>query len=401
MRGAEDRNTGRRPLNRPVPAGPSALRTLQVGLEWFPERPGGLNRVFYDLARHLPEVGVEFTGLVTGSDDVGRDSRGRVVPVCPTAAPLLRRWWQFRNHAAARLKEDYSLVAGHFALNTFPLLGVLDGRPLVIHFHGPWASEAAREGAGRLGTGMRRALERAVYRRGALSITLSRAFARVLESGYGVPAELIRVVPGGVDLSPFADLPGSDAARSALGWPGDRPIVLAVRRLVRRMGLEDLIAAADLVRRSQRDVLLLIAGSGALRGDLEALIAGRGLGDHVRLLGRLPDTQLPLAYRAADLTVVPTVALEGFGLIVVESLAAGTPALVTPVGGLPEVVAGLSPGLVIEATGPAPLADALLRALRGELELPRAEACRQYAAAHYDCRRAAARVAEVYRQVVG
>jgi glycosyltransferase involved in cell wall biosynthesis len=377
------------------------LRTLQVGLEWFPERPGGLNRVFYDLARHLPEVGVEFTGLVTGSEAVGRDSRGAVVPVCPTAAPLLRRWWQFRRHAARRLKEGCSLVAGHFALNTFPLLGVLDGYPLVIHFHGPWASEAAREGAGRLGTGMRRAMERAVYRRGALGITLSQAFARVLETGYGVPADRIRVVPGGVDLSPFAGLPGRDAARSALGWPGDRPIVLAVRRLVRRMGLEDLIAAADLVRRSQPDVLLLIAGGGALRGDLEGMIAGRGLGNHVRLLGRLPDTELALAYRAADLTVVPTVALEGFGLIVVESLAAGTPVLVTPVGGLPEVVAGLSPGLVIEATGPAPLADALLRALRGELELPGADACREYAAAHYDCRRAAARVAEVYREALG
>lgn len=401
MRGAEQRHTGRRPLNRPVPAMPTSLRTLQVGLEWFPERPGGLNRVFYDLARHLPEVGVEFTGLVTGSEDVGRDSWGKVVPVCPTAAPLLRRWWQFRKHAARRLKEGYSLVAGHFALNTFPLLGLLDSRPLVIHFHGPWASEAAREGAGRLGTGMRRAMERAVYRRGALSITLSRAFARVLESGYGVPAERIRVVPGGVDLSPFADLPGRDGARSALGWPGDRPIVLAVRRLVRRMGLEDLIAAADLVRRSQPDVLLLIAGSGALRGDLEVLIADRGLGDHVRLLGRLPDTQLPLAYRAADLTVVPTVALEGFGLIVVESLAAGTPVLVTPVGGLPEVVAGLSPNLVVEATGPAPLADALLRALRGELELPGADACRAYAAAHHDCRGAAAGVAKVYREALG
>ena len=72
--------------------------------------------------------------------------------------------------------------------------------------------------------------------------------------------------------------------------------------------------------------------------------------------------QLPLAYRAADLTVVPTVALEGFGLIAVESLAAGTPVLVTPVGGLPEVVAALSPALVLAATGSAPLADAVIRA---------------------------------------
>jgi glycosyltransferase involved in cell wall biosynthesis len=370
-------------------------------LEWFPERPGGLNRVFYDLAHSLPEIGVEFTGLVTGSDEVVHGSQGRVVSVCPTAAPLLRRWWEFRRHAARRLKERCSLVAAHFALNAFPLLGLLDRFPLVIHFHGPWALEAEREGAGRLGAGVRRAMERTVYQRGVLSITLSQAFARVLESGYGISAERIRVVPGGVDLAPFADLPSREDARNVLGWPGDRPVVLAVRRLVRRMGLEDLIAAADLVRRSRRDLLLLIAGSGPLHEDLKAQIHARGLEGQVRLLGRLAEDRLPLAYRAADLTVVPTIALEGFGLIAVESLAAGTPVLVTPVGGLPEVVAGLSPALVVEATGPSALADALLRALRGDLGLPGAEACREYARAHYDRRRAAARVAEVYREAVG
>jgi glycosyltransferase involved in cell wall biosynthesis len=354
--------------------------------------------VFYDLARRLPEVGVEFTGLVTGSREVAQGSDGRVVPVCPTAAPLILRWWRFRGHAARRLKEGYALVAAHFALNTFPLLDLLDGCPLVIHFHGPWALEAEREGGGRLGANVRRAMERTVYRRGVLSITLSRAFARVLESGYGIPGERIRVVPGGVELAPFAELPSSGDARALLGWPEDRPVVLAVRRLVRRMGLEDLVEAADVVRRSRRDVLLLLAGSGPLHGKLEAQIRARGLDGHVRLLGRLRDDQLPLAYRAADLTVVPTVALEGFGLIAVESLAAGTPVLVTPVGGLPEVVAGLAPELVVEATGASALADALLRALRGDLRLPGSDACREYARAHYDSRQVALRVAEVYRE---
>lgn len=377
------------------------LKTLQVGLEWFPERPGGLNRVFYDLTRHLPESGVDVTALVTGSKEISRWSGGRVVPVCPTAAPLLVRCWQFRRHAARYLTHSYSLVAEHFALNAFPLLGLLRHRPLVAHFHGPWALEAEREGAGWLGARARRAIERKVYQRASLSITLSRAFARVLEQGYGIPAERIRIVAGGVDLAPFADLPSRADARAALGWPNDRPVVLAVRRLVRRMGLEDLIAAADVVRRHQADLLLLLAGSGPLKEELAARIQALGLERHVRLLGRLPDDRLPLAYRAADLTVVPTIALEGFGLIAVESLAAGVPVLVTPVGGLPEVVADLSPSLVLEATGAGALADGLRRALRGDLDLPGAEACRAYARAHFDCRTAAARTAEVYREAVG
>ncbi len=379
----------------------SSLRTLQIGLEWFPERPGGLNRVFHDLACHLPQVGVGFTGLVTGSAEVALSSGGRVEPVCPTAAPLPVRLWQFRRHAARRLLEQYSLVGAHFALNTLPVLGLLGRIPLVIHFHGPWALEASLEGTGQLGAGVRRAIERTVYRRGRLCITLSQAFAGVLEREYGVHRDHIRVVPGGVNLTPFGDLPARGDARETLGWPRDRPVVLAVRRLVRRMGLEDLIAAADLIRQSRDDVLLLIAGGGALHGELEARIRARDLARHVRLLGRLSDAQLPLAYRAADMTVVPTVALEGFGLIAVESLAAGTPVLVTPVGGLPEVVAALSPALVLEGTGSAPLADGVLRALGGDLALPSADACREYVRAHFDARTAAARTAEVYREAIG
>jgi glycosyltransferase involved in cell wall biosynthesis len=120
----------------------------------------------------------------------------------------------------------------------------------------------------------------------------------------------------------------------------------------------------------------------------------------VRFLGSLPDGELPLAYRAAELTVVPTVALEGFGLIVVESLAAGTPVLVTPVGGLPETVARLSPCLVLPAAGPASLAEGLCDALAGRLALPDADTCRDYARAHYDWPVIADRIAAAYAEAM-
>lgn len=370
-------------------------------MEWFPELPGGLNRVFYDLTRFLPENGIEVTGLVTGSSQVVRESAGKVVAVCGTAAPLAVRLREFRRHAAGTLCESISLVVGHFALYTLPLLGLLRDRALVVHFQGPWAMEAAREGAGWLTTKWRWALERAVYRRGHRIITLSTAFAHILERSYRVPSERIRVVPAGIDVSAYAPRHSRDDARDVLGWHRDRPVVLAVRRLVRRMGLEDLVAAAEVVRRTCPEVLFLIAGSGPLRDELRSRISARGLQDHVRLLGRLAEDQLPVAYHAADLTIVPTTALEGFGLIAVESLAAGTPVLVTPVGGLPEVVEGLSPALVLEGVGAAPVAAGLIAALGGTLRLPPQHACREYALAHFDCRRMAVRVAEVYREATG
>ena len=76
-----------------------------------------------------------------------------------------------------------------------------------------------------------------------------------------------------------------------------------------------------------------------------------GLQDHVRLLGHVPEADLPLAYRAADLTVMPTASLEGFGLSVIESLAAGTPVLATPVGGMLDILPPLGEQLVLEGAG--------------------------------------------------
>jgi glycosyltransferase involved in cell wall biosynthesis len=229
---------------------------------------------------------------------------------------------------------------------------------------------------------------------------LSEAFKSLLVRTYGVCAGRVCVVPGGVDVDRF-DSPLSPAdAREQLGWPPDRPILLAVRRLVRRVGLGPLVDAMQRVRVRVPDALLLIAGKGPLADELRARIRHHDLDDHVRLLGFVPDETLPAAYRAADLSVVPTRSLEGFGLVAAESLAAGTPALVTPVGGLPEVVRDLSPDLVTESASTAALRRRLVAALDGSLSLPSAAECRDFAAARYDWPVVAQRVRAVYEEVL-
>jgi glycosyltransferase involved in cell wall biosynthesis len=145
---------------------------------------------------------------------------------------------------------------------------------------------------------------------------------------------------------------------------------------------------------------VLIAGRGPIEAELRRQIDELGLADHVRLLGFVPDDELPRAYRAATITVVPTVALEGFGLVVAESFAAGTPCLVTPVGGLPEAVQGLSTQLVLKDTGPTAIADGLAAALTGALPLPDARACLAYARTNYDWPVIAERIRLVYEEAM-
>jgi glycogen synthase len=378
------------------------MRSLQLGVGWFPEEAGGANRMYHELWRYLPLSGVAVRGLVAGSPWVARDSGQRVLPFAPPTAPLPVRWWALRRVLHKMLSEwRPGLVASHFMLYTLPALDLIRSYPMVVHFHGPWASEVRAEvGHGRITHRGLVALERAVYKRGVRLVVLSEAFRDILHHDYAVPEERIRVIPGGVEVNRYATDLTRQGAREQLGWPLDRPILLTVRRLVRRMGLENLVGAIKEVRRRVPEALLLIAGTGHISKELSAEIRSLGLEENVRLLGFVPDEQLPLAYRAADLAVVPTVTLEGFGLTAVESLAAGTPVLVTPVGGLPEVVRALSPDLILPASNVRALADNVGAALTGELPLPSAEVCQDYVRARYDWPVVAAQIRTVYEEAL-
>lgn len=379
----------------------AAINALALGNAWFPEKPGGLDRVYMELIRHLPAAGVNVRGLVVGTPAVATQSAGVVQPFAGINAPLWRRAIAARRAVKTALqKQSADVLVAHFALYAFPSLDKLDKLPFVVHFQGPWAAETGVEGAKRIVRRLQAGLERAVYTRATRVIVLSQAFAEELTRRYGVDPAKVRVIPGGVDIEAFRGLPSRQVARERLGWPVNRPTVLCVRRLMRRMGLEDLIDSVVELRRAVPDVLVMIAGKGPLQAELQARIEARGLSEHVRLLGFVPDVDLPFAYRAADLGVVPTIALEGFGLITLESMAAGTPVLVTPVGGLPEAVAGLSPQLVLPACGPAALSDGLRAALTGEVVLPDAAQCQTYVAQHHAWPQIAARVGAVYAEAI-
>ena len=196
-----------------------SIRSLQLGKSWFPEQAGsGLDRVYHALVQHLPHVGVGVTGIVAGSPDVAH-STGRVIQAfAPHTDPLSRRIAALRGTMRRIRREQlFDVVAAHFALYTFPILDLLPDKPLIIHFHGPWAQESRVEGEHALVVKAKAALERAVYRKGVRFIVLSKAFRDILRQAYGVPEEHIRIVPGGAEVRHFAtgrpvDDPGRDAS---------------------------------------------------------------------------------------------------------------------------------------------------------------------------------------------
>lgn len=358
-----------------------------VGNAWFPTAPGGLDRYVYELAYNLSlkKDEVELCG-------VGLPGSAADFPVTLTnlADPECSLWQRFRQSQAnyrnrpSRKSGAVDAINLHFALYSFPLMKLFpSGVPITFNFHGPWALESDQEGASVLGVIAKRWVEQQVYRRCDRFIVLSKAFGQILHESYQVPWNKIHVIPGGVNTEWFQISCDRASARARLNWPQDRFILFTPRRLVHRMGLDNLIEALAEIAKTVPEVWLAIAGKGPLRSQLEEQVQSLGLEDNVRFLGFLPEADLPIAYQAADLTVMPSQSLEGFGLVLLESLACGTPAICTPIGGMPEVLNDLSSELITEAADTCSITQRLQQAITGEIDLPDRASCRDYAVKNF------------------
>jgi glycosyltransferase involved in cell wall biosynthesis len=288
-----------------------------------------------------------------------------------------------------------SVLASHFALYAAAVLERNSKLTHVVHFHGPWAQESRVREQNRLNVLVKKGVEHLVYRSADAFITLSNAFRELLMSTYGVAPDKIHVVPGAVDTARFE--PAEKAgARDRLGWPQGERIIFCLRRLVERMGLEALVAAFGLAATKYPDARLYIGGKGPLEGALEAQIRSLGLGERIRMLGLVRESLLPTHYQAANLSIVPSQSLEGFGLTTLESLACGVPVLVTPVGGLAEVLSPLAPACILSGFYPDQIAQGLDAYLSGRLPLPGPAQCVAYVKEHFVWERVSKKVLAIY-----
>lgn len=184
------------------------------------------------------------------------------------------------------------------------------------------------------------------------AVAISPAVARCLQDGDVARARVV-TIPSSVDPGALTPSRTRAEVRSELGLAADAFVVLTLAALVRRKGVDVLLAACA---RVERPLQLLVAGEGPERGSLERQAAELGLGARVRFLGARGDKAELL--EAADVFVLASRA-EGLGVAALEAMARARPVVATRVGGLREAVVDGRTGLLVGPEDAEGLAHAL------------------------------------------
>jgi len=187
----------------------------------------------------------------------------------------------------------------------------------------------------------RKFIEKKILNESDVIAVLSRFTQEKLLSAYKISSEKIVIIPGGINLQRFYPATDKIIIRRRLNIPEERLILFTVRNLVSRMGLENLLYAVKDVVEAVPDICLVLGGDGPLKNNLFSLTKELGIENHVQFVGFVPELELPDYYRMADIFILPTIELEGFGLDTLEALASGLPVLGTPVGGTIEILGKL------------------------------------------------------------
>lgn len=379
------------------------MHLIFVSLGYHPDSVGGAYRYIADVAERLAQRGHKVSviypvpkGISTAPDTLNGVERLRF----PDADGFFFSNWNTENRNARALwlaatsygKEPVLTIICHAYFG--PLLHVAAPNALFL-FTGPWAEEyrfaqqARERSPGRqvLDVVVRRTMrvaEGQALRRCRAIVTISQYYERELPRWHGEGLPPVRVIFGGADLQRFRPAADRAAVRAKWHLAGQHFLFLAVRRLDPRMGLTGLVRAFALITQSHPNALLWLAGRGPEASSLEALIRELKLESKVRLLGFVPEEDLPLLYAAADCTLMPSLDLEGFGLSTVESLACGTPVLGSRSGATPELLEPLSADLLFSPGDVGGLENRLEQVLEHPHTLPAREACRRYAEERFD-----------------
>ena len=239
---------------------------------------------------------------------------------------------------------------------------------------------------------------------GALTIAISEPVRRHLISEFHVPESRVRLVVNGVDPARFAEPPPAPALqefRERWRIAAGAPVIGAIGRMAsgRVKGFDLLLDAVHLLERDFPQLQVVMVGDGPRRPFIHEKIDRFGLQGRVHLTGAAADVRIPLALM--DVFVFPVRWNEGFGLSLIEAMAAGRPVVASRAGAVPDIVEHGRSGWLVEMENSQALAEGIARLLRDRgLAQRMAAAARQRVQERFSLEQMTDRVEAVYQEVV-
>lgn len=274
----------------------------------------------------------------------------------------LARYWRYPR-ALRGTAGDLVHVLDHSYAHC---LRAFRGRPSVVTVHDLLPLRTLAEGRrgprGRLRDALLRGTLRWIERADRLIVS-TQFTAHEVERYLGVPNERVKVIPYGVDPHFFVRPPDDAVTVRRAEWlhrtgrTGDTLVILHVGSCHPRKNIEAAISALGLVRARNVDAILVQIG-GTFDAHQKDVIQAAQVRPQVVQESAVSETALVSAYAAADVLIMPST-FEGFGLPVVEAMAAGLPVIASGAGGLREVAAEAA--LITAALSPEALADEILK----------------------------------------
>lgn len=388
------------------------MRVLLLSWEYPPRIVGGLGRHVYHLATTIAAKGQDIhviTKDYPGAPDY-EFSEGvhihRVVNYPPEIPQEEWVSWTLQFNVAVLEKAisivnrygDFDVIHAHDWLVAHAAAGLKHsyGMPIVSTIH---ATEYGRH-QGNLPGAMNRLIHQVEWWLTFEServICCSTYMLEQITRIFSLPPEKVEIIPNGIDCGRFTRDISIDLVRNRYVPAGDK-LVFFVGRLVYEKGVQTVIEAMPIIHETMKNVTFIVAGDGPHADELKGLVSKHGLEEKVRFLGHMDTDGLISFYRCADLTVVPSL-YEPFGMVVLESMALGTPTIVADTGGLAEIVTDEETGLTFEPGDPCELAKAVLRILNNpKLSERIVEDASTLIEDRYDWNHIASRTVEIYER---
>lgn len=379
-----------------------SLRIVHVTAT-FPPYRGGTGNVCYHNARELAQRGHEVHVLTAAMQGAALHERydGVIVhrlhpivqignaPVLPSLLRMLRGFDVIHLH--------YPFILGAELVRFATLLY---RTPLVVSFHNDLIGEGA---CARFFASYQylSALLTVRWAARLCAVSLdhyeSSRLRRVLTEQHPMAVEL----PNGVDTERFCPTEAAVAMRERYGIPSEARLVLFVAALDRAHHFKGLDRLLEAISYLPPHVHLVVIGDGDLRQRYERQAIKLGIRERVVFVGAIDHTETPPFFRSADVTVLPSSPPESFGLVLIESLACGTPVVASNIPGVRTVVDHGNDGLLVESGNVKALTEAIQHLLSDETIRRRmGEHGRSRATTYYDWKHIGTRLEMIYQQVL-